>query len=338
MTTIMIIGNWKWSIYEEALASGFTFLDIQVLRYSYDEYNCADKAFDLRHPIKHWRKVVTINSKIVRKVLDKQPNMIFFYRGGFIFPETIKKLKKKLPKTVICLYHNDNPYEGIKNRLKYLFFLQSLQYSDISYVYRPANIKDCIKFKAANPKLLMSHSYTKYHWWKKKNILKKYDIVFIGHYEDDSRIEYIDKLYKTNIDLHVFGPAWENIFKKYNWPKTNCHKQVYGDKYRETISSARIALVFLSQKNKDVYTRRCFEIPACGTAMLLPYTFFLEKLFPKNTAAIYYSNPQTITSIVRKILIDSEKLKTIAINAHKIAQDHNEIARAKQITEDYKQF
>jgi len=110
------------------------------------------------------------------------------------------------------------------------------------------------------------------------------------------------------------------------------------DKYRETINQAKIAVVFLSGKNQDVYTRRCFEIPACGTAMLLPDNQFLKNIFAEDISAVYYNNTQSIIGSIRMLLASAEKLESITRNAYLSAQGHNEVARAKQITDDYNQL
>jgi len=333
----MIIGSWRWGIYEEALANGFSSLGTKVFKLSCD---CDEISFNVRQPFQHWRKINIINNDILSACVEKKPDMLFFYRGAFILPSTVKQLKNILPKTVICFYHNDNPYVYLKNRLKYFFFLQSLKHADITYVYRPSNLIDCLKFKAANPKLLLSHYRTDYHWWDGTFDLthRVHDVVFIGHYENDCRAEYVRCIFNAGIDLHVFDKGWEKIFKRYNWPLTNCHDRLFKDKYRETINQAKIAIVFLSGKNQDVYTRRCFEIPACGTAMLLPDNQFLRNIFAADISAAYYNDTQSIIRSIRTLLASPEKLESITKNAYLIAQDHNEVARAKQITDDYNQL
>ena len=340
MQSVMIIGNWKWAIYEEALAHGFSSLGVKVFKFSYNECGCEEKAFNLRYPFRYWRSIKKINVNIVRACIEKRPSMIFFYRGAFILPSTVKYIKRELPKKVISFYHNDNPFVYMKNRLKYFFFLRSLQYSDITYVYRPSNLKDCRKFKAVNPKLLMSHYCTEHHWWDEKYNLEQkiYDVVFTGHYEEDGRDEYIDSIFAAGIDLHVFGRGWENIFERRGWPQANCHDRLRGDTYRATINQAKIVLVFLSGRHQDVYTRRCFEIPASGTAMLLPDTWFLREIFPKDVAAAYYSNSRSMVANIRQLLGSPKKLEAMTRKAYSIAQNHNEKARAKQIIQDYKQL
>lgn len=337
MQSIMIIGSWRWGIYEEALARGFSSLGTKVFKFS---CNCDETSFNIQQPFKHWRKIKTINNNLLSACVENRPDMLFFYRGTFILPSSIKQLKRLLPRTIICFYHNDNPYVSLKNLLKYFFFLHSLKFADITYVYRPSNLIDCLKFKAANPKLLMSHYRTDYHWWNGTFDLsqKAYDVIFAGHYENDGRVEYVKSIFNAGIDLHIFDKSWGKIFERYNWPQTNCHDRLSKAMYRETINQAKIAIVFLSGKNQDVYTRRCFEIPACGTAMLLPDNQFLRNIFVKDISAAYYNDTQSIIGSIRTLLSSQKKLESITRNAYLVVQDHNEVARAKQITDDYNQL
>jgi len=333
----MIVGSWRWSIYEEALANGFAALGAETFKFSYD---LDDISFNLAGPFQHWRKIKIVNNNLLSACVANKPDMLFFYRCAFILPSTIKQLKRILPQTVICFYHNDNPYVYLKNRIKYYFFLHSLELANITYVYRPSNLKDCLKFKAANPKLLMPHYRTDYHWWNGKYDLtqKTYDVIFAGHFENDGRAEYVKSIFDAGIDLHIYDKGWDAIFRRYNWPQANCHERLNKDEYRETINQAKIAIVFLSCKNQDVYTRRCFEIPACGTAMLLPDNLFLRNIFVKDISAAYYSDTQSMVGSIRTLLDSPEKLESIMRNAYHIVQDHNEVARAKQIIYDYNQL
>ena len=64
-----------------------------------------------------------------------------------------------------------------------------------------------------------------------------------------------------------------------------------GDLYYQKISSAKIALCFLSKMNRDTYTRRCFEIPAMGVFMLCQYSEDLACLFKDGVDAVFFHNP-----------------------------------------------
>ncbi|WGU68927.1 glycosyltransferase [Capnocytophaga canimorsus] len=46
--------------------------------------------------------------------------------------------------------------------------------------------------------------------------------------------------------------------------------------------------MFLSKLNNDQYTRRCFEIPACGTMMLSERTPTLQEFYTENEEIVFF--------------------------------------------------
>lgn len=91
-----------------------------------------------------------------------------------------------------------------------------------------------------------------------------YDVVFLGHYEDDDRLLYIQKLTEAGITVGVPKSSWSEKINN----KCLLQLENTGTAYNQILNESKIALVFLSTLNKDTYTRRCFEIPAARTFML----------------------------------------------------------------------
>ena len=40
------------------------------------------------------------------------------------------------------------------------------------------------------------------------------DVVFAGHYENDGRLEIIETIMNSNIDLKLYGGGWDKIIKR----------------------------------------------------------------------------------------------------------------------------
>ena len=55
-----------------------------------------------------------------------------------------------------------------------------------------------------------------------------------------------------------------------------------------------MCLCFLSKLNRDTYTRRCFEIPACGKLLLSERTEDLMKMFTEDEEAVFFSTPEEL--------------------------------------------
>ena len=221
-----------------------------------------------------------------------------------------------------------------------MHYLHSIKYADITYVYRDVNIKEALSYKAVQVKVLLSYYYTKYDNEQNAefDISKKQKrIVFIGHFESDRRIKYINELFKNNINLHIYGgDSWYPVFAQNAWPIDHLHPSAFGNQYRNVLKHSYAALAFFSEKNRDQYTRRCFEIPMSGTLLIAPQTDVMCTLFSNHENAILFTDENDLTKKVQALLLHSEEAELISINGfnHINSGNFSEIARAKSILED----
>jgi spore maturation protein CgeB len=326
---ILIVGNFNWYFYEDALIEGLKALNTEVLKFNL-------KTFDFKSKILNYKELKNCNNNLLNFVKENQPDAIFFYRTNEVIPVTLKKIKKVSPETKILFYNNDNPFFGFKNKIKYFLYLSCLKHTDITYVYRPSNIEDARKWKAKKILLLYPHYCTKLHVGKKIEYKDKInDIVFVGHYEKD-RGDYVNALITANINIKVFGPGWDAISKTLNWPDMIVNEPVYGDKYRKTISESKMALCFLSKINNDVYTRRNFEIPAIGTIVVSEFTKELSELFIPNEEIILFNDEKDLVTQVKSLFVDDSFLKRLTLAGQDKVKNgaHSELDRAIQIHND----
>lgn len=326
---ILIVGNFNWYFYEEALGEGFLKHGVNVINFKIPSFKILDKFLK-------FRALKRLNVELLDVIKFNTPDYIFFYRTNEILPSTLKSIKIVLPKTKILFYHNDNPFTGLKNYFKYFLYLNALKYSDITYVYRPSNIYQAINRGAKSVKLLYPHYCTKLHLNETVNFRdKKDDLIFIGHYEKD-RGEIISELISNGINIKVYGPGWEVISAQLKWPQGVVNNPVYGKKYKQTLSNAKLALCFLSKKNEDVYTRRNFEIPASKTLVLSEYTYELSSFFEPNKEILLFKNTEDLISKVKRYLKNDFLLQELTENAYNrlIKDGHSENDRANQILKD----
>lgn len=328
---IAVVGNYSHPQYQQALCEGFEACDCTVVKIILP-YN---KIWNF---YKHFVNSFTL----CRNIMTQKPDVVFLYRVESLIPWVIPILKKRT-KCIFIAYHNDDPYRTErKNRLQCSLFLRSLKYCDITYVYRTVNINEAYSCGAKNVKLLMSHYYSKYD--KKENALfdiykKTPRIVFVGHFENDMRVEYIDYLYNNDIDLHIYGnEEWRNVFLSKGWPLTHLHPPIYGNEYREIIKTSYMALCFFSTMNRDEYTRRCFEIPMAGTILVAPETTFMKNIFTSTNVVLLYKNKEDLLLKVNNLLSDKELASKISLNGYNYISsgDYSEISRARQILNDIK--
>ncbi len=73
-----------------------------------------------------------------------------------------------------------------------------------------------------------------------------------------------------------------------------------------------MALCLFSRLNRDEYTRRVFEIPACGALLLCERTPTMESLYRDGKEAVYFSSPEELVSKAKWLLAAPDEARAIA--------------------------
>jgi hypothetical protein len=94
------------------------------------------------------------------------------------------------------------------------------------------------------------------------------DLLFVGTYEH-VRAEWLTALVEhVPCNLRVFGNRWGAVgLHSPLFPHLQ-GRPLVGREKRLAFASTKIGLAFLRKANRDTYTDRSFEIPACGAFML----------------------------------------------------------------------
>jgi spore maturation protein CgeB len=295
---ILVVGDGHSAIHEVAVVEAFRKLGHQVEAFYWQTYFNSQNTL-----VRLWQRVQNkfvigptldrLNAELINAAVQFKPKLIFIYRGTHITAKTITEIKQILPDCVVYGYNNDDPFADGHPPWLWRHFLKSVPKYDLVFAYRKHNIKEYSAYGAKRVELLMpwfipEKDKPKFQDQLNKN---KYEVIFVGHYERDDRTDYLKKLAESSFVFGLFGPDW-NRAPKFDWlNKYQPVLPVRGDLYRETISSANIALSFLSKLNRDTYTRRCFEIPAMGVFMLCQYSDDLSCLFESGVDAVFFHNP-----------------------------------------------
>lgn len=320
-------------MYQEALCNG-----IKAIGHDSFQLVLTDgRPFDLRLCSKNGNKLINSISELI-------PDAIFLYRVESILSSCLKTIRKNYPNIPILTYHNDDPFnKGLKRRIKYYHFLSCIKNSDITYVYRPVNIEEAYEWGAKVVKLFMSHynSKTDLVDLPDSAFEKKTDeVAFIGHYEPDNRVDIIDYLIKHGVNIHIYGDDWKQTFIKHGWPLERQHPGASGADYRALIKKVGIALAFFSAKNRDEYTRRCFEIPIMGTLIAAPLTSVTKQIYKDGENAILYSGKVDLLNKVNYYSLHIEERNKMAKNGYYNIKngDFSEISRAEMVIDDIGQL
>ena len=275
-----------------------------------------------------------LNRDLVKKAVAFEPRLIFIYRGTHITPQTIVGLKRVLPNCEIFGYNNDDPFAAGHSPWLWRHFIKCVPIYDLVFAYRHRNLTDLLEIGARKVKLLRSWFIPELHRATTGARKYKSDCVFVGHYEDDGRADCLEALIIHDVRLRLFGPY--KGLKGSGWyaPISNSVvlqlllPVVYagGEEYVNAISSAPIAICFLSKLNKDTYTRRCFEIPAIGAALFSEYSDDLASMFIDGKEAVFFKNKEELVSKVKYYLANRDQLEEIKLNGlNRVIRDGHDI-------------
>ena len=147
------------------------------------------------------------------------------------------------------------------------------------------------------------------------------DIACLGHCEPDARIEQMDKLMKSvDVKYRLNGSLWKKYGKGRFWESLDTH-ELQGYEYVKGINGSKITLTFLSTFNKDTYTRRNFEIPACGSLMLSWRTEDLLSLYEEAKEAEYFSSAEELVDKAKYYLSHERQRQRIAEAGYRKCMD-----------------
>lgn len=273
-----------------------------------------------------------INRKLIELCKDRQFDIVFLYSAELVFESTVKKLKTL--GIYIAVYHNDDPFSTKRNKYRLRHFLGTIKHADIAYAYRIANVNQYYCYGAAKSKLLRSYYIKSRNYplqdYERDDEIEVPRIGFVGHYEDDGRLDFIKALTDKQVDVGVLP----------DWPILNDHMKIIkgaDKKYNEVLNQLDIAIVFLSTLNSDTYTRRCFEIPMAKTMMLSVFTSDIASMYDDGKEIVFFTNPNEFADKAVYYLNHADERKVIADAAYErcLRDGHEATDRVKEIIANY---
>lgn len=336
---IIIVGAGEYEIYDKALCNAFREIGyINTSMFSWSEYyknsNIIERLIrKIEVKITCGIKATKFNKDLLSRCKMSKPQLVFIYTCRLLYPLTVKRLSEMgIP---IASYCNDNPFSRYYPWFYWRNYRDSLKYCDINYAYRVENIYDIERKCGRKGELLRSYYIdSKNHLCMEGDIIANTpDVIFLGHYEDDYRMEYLKALDDSGIEVGL--PKKQ--FEKYSSEMNNVILlEDEMTKYNEYICSCKIPITFLSTLNHDTYTRRCFEIPAAGALLFCPYTEDLANLFTEDKEIVFYRNKSEFVSKIHYYLEHDDERKRIAqMGRERLINDGHEIKdRARKIIND----
>ncbi len=159
------------------------------------------------------------------------------------------------------------------------------------------------------------------------------DAAFLGHYEQDGRLDAIRALDAAGLRVAVHGAGWSAALSAAGLDHLLPADPIFGAGYRQLYRDSRAGLCFFSHLNRDSWTERPLEIVAAGGALVCERTDEALGHFREGEEALYFSSTEELVAACRR-LHDEPGLRErlVAAAAARLAADGHDIAdRARQV-------
>jgi spore maturation protein CgeB len=249
-------------------------------------------------------------SKAIKEHVDNEDlyDLVWVDKGTLIASDAMKKLRRSTKKLIH--YTPDPAFFYHQSKL----FYNSISLYDYCITTKSYEINNYKKY-GANSVLYSTQGFDdRLHRPKYKFEDKKYEVCFIGHYENN-RGAIVQNLIDSNVQVVIAGIKWDNFItkNKSNGNLVYLGENIVGDDYVSTISNSYISLGLLSSWVPERHTTRTFEIPACGALLVTPRNDEIMGFF-NDADVVYFDKEIEITSSVIGMLSDKSKLQEITNN------------------------
>lgn len=254
-----------------------------------------------------------LNKKIFSDISACKPDIIWIDKGLYIYPRTLTRLRKLIPKIRLIHY---SPDDMLNPQNQTPFYLESIPLYDLHVTTKSYNVDELYEL-GAKKVLFVNNAYAPevhkpYELTEQEK--KKYsaDVSFIGAPEKE-RADSILEIANAGIKIVIWGNDWTkfisphpNIIIKHGW--------FADEEYSKIICATKINLAFLRKVNRDLQTTRTMEIPACGGFMLAERTDEHLKLFKEDEEAVFFNSNEELGNKIRYYLYYEDERKLIAKN------------------------
>lgn len=285
-------------------------------------------------------RIGRINFGLIALAERTRPDLVLIYRGTHVTPQTLRRIKAAVPSSVLIGYNNDDPFAPGHPAWLWRHFLASLPEYDLVMAYRHHNVEDFLRAGAKRACLLRSWFVPERNYPVTLSLEDQErfgcDVVFVGHYEPDHRVECLEEVVKRGFALRLYGPGydWDPVIARSRWLQhLRPVRLVWGEDYNKALCGAKVALCFLSKLNRDTYTRRCFEIPATKTVMLAEYSEDLASLYKEGEEADFFRSKDQLIAKLSLYRDNEGKRNAVATAGHRrvLADRHDVVSRMTEV-------
>jgi spore maturation protein CgeB len=258
------------------------------------------------------------NQRIVHLAKTFDPDFLFAFKGGNVWPETLDQIRGL---GVKC--YNFYPDTSAFTHGRHLPVTLP-KYDCIFYTKRfwLEDVQQKISVKRA---IFLPHGYDpEVH---RRLELRTEEQQIFGHdvsvlaFHTPAKEALLSELLGIlpGIDLSIWGRGWKERCRQRTLQAHIQGIELTGDLYAVAIQAAKINLALLSGQVRgasqgDETTTRTFEIPACGGFMIHQRTIELAEVFKEDKEVVCFSTASELARKIQSCLGDGEQRSRIAAN------------------------
>ncbi|HZV69761.1 MAG TPA: glycosyltransferase [Saprospiraceae bacterium] len=226
------------------------------------------------------------NKKLIDKVNEFRPGIVWIFKGLEIFPDTLMYLRKQ--SIYLVNYNPDHPFirsfasNGGKN------VEQCVPLYDLHFCYsRDLAFKINQEYKLKTHWLPFGYELSAEDYRKIQNTSEIHKCCFVGN-PDKSRANTIKKLAANGIPIDVYGHNWNKYLDRHK--NLSVFGLAMGLDYWNVLRQYRLQLNMFRPYNFNAHNMRTFEIPACGGIQLAPVSDDNEYFFNEGEEIFLYND------------------------------------------------
>lgn len=242
--------------------------------------------------------------------IDSSFDIIWVTGGELLGPSLLLWLKNTYSCPLV-LYCNDDP-TGPRDGMRFATLRRSMSHYDLSVCCR--DVCELEWLARGSPQVLRV-------WMSFDEVIHKSmnrcedpqpEVSFIGtNIPGENRDLFLQSLAASGCSLRIFGIRWQRS-KAWN---TLRHFYVgtglLDEAYASQLACSALSLGLLSHGNRDLYTTRSFEIPACGGVLLAERTSEHQLLFEDGVEALFWDTADECSNAAKKFINNPQSLTTI---------------------------
>lgn len=266
---------------------------------------CSEPNYDLSRFVSRLSRRLNIgwaNEKLQQDLIAlvdlERPEWVHFRLPVSFDRKTILELKRR--NITVTQYFNDDPFSqkaplGINWK-----FRKALTAYDGHFVYRHRNVEQYRKAGAIHVEHCPPTYDPRRHKFN-RNVNGRFiaDVAFIGHWENDWRVECLDALVWNGFNVILKGGGWDNAIRNRLISRLAPITHAFGQEYNHIYANVIAGLCFFSKVNNDSWTERALEIIAVGGVLVCERTAESQTYFKDRSEAYYFSSIDELLAIVR---------------------------------------